>query len=62
MRQLIAGNWKMHGLSAALSEIETVAETAVASAPNADILICPPATLVSRAAQAAAGRIAIGGQ
>lgn len=62
MKQLIAGNWKMHGLSSALSEIEEVCEISAASAPNADLLICPPATLIYRAAQTAAGRIAIGGQ
>jgi triosephosphate isomerase len=62
MRPLIAGNWKMNGLASALPEIEVVAERAAAGAPDADILICPPATLLSRAAQIAAGRIKIGGQ
>jgi triosephosphate isomerase (TIM) len=61
MRQLIAGNWKMNGLAAALAEIETLA-LALKSAP-CDVLICPPATLVARAAAAAAGSaVAIGGQ
>jgi triosephosphate isomerase len=62
MPQLIAGNWKMHGETASLAEIETVAEIVGTSATGADILICPPATLISRASQMAAGRIAIGGQ
>lgn len=62
MNQLIAGNWKMNGLSSALPEIEAVAEIVATSAPTADILICPPFTLITRAAQTAAGRIAIGGQ
>ena len=62
MNQLIAGNWKMNGLSSDLIEIETVAEIAGTSAPAADILLCPPFTLIARAAQTAAGRIAIGGQ
>jgi triosephosphate isomerase (TIM) len=62
MRQLIAGNWKMNGLAASLGEIEAVARALSAAPPAADILICPPATLVARAAVAAAGRIAIGGQ
>jgi triosephosphate isomerase len=62
MRSLVAGNWKMHGLGAALAEIDQVAR-AVASEPcPADIVICPPATLVARAAACAAGRLAIGGQ
>ncbi len=62
MRQLIAGNWKMHGLSLQLGEIETVAASVNATPPSADVLICTPATLISRAALAAAGRIDIGGE
>jgi len=62
MNQLIAGNWKMNGLLSDLAEIETVAEIAAASAVGVDILICPPFTLIARANQTAAGRIAIGGQ
>lgn len=62
MRPLIAGNWKMNGLAAQLGEIETIAASAKATPPLADILICPPATLIARAAQTAAGRIAIGGE
>ena len=62
MRPLIAGNWKMHGLSAQLVEIETIAASVQAKSPAADVLVCVPATLLSRAAQTAAGRIAIGGE
>ncbi len=62
MRPLIAGNWKMNGTSASLAEIEKIAAAVKASPPAADILICPPATLIDRAAKMAAGRIAIGGQ
>jgi triosephosphate isomerase len=62
VKPLIAGNWKMNGLTPALAEIETVAEIVSTSLPNADVLVCPPATLVHRAVQTAAGRIAIGGQ
>jgi triosephosphate isomerase len=60
MRQLIAGNWKMNGTAASLAEIETLAARFAAAPPACDALICPPATLVARAA--AASRIAIGGQ
>ena len=49
MRFLIAGNWKMHGLAVQLSEIETIAASVQATAPNADVLLCVPATLRSRA-------------
>ncbi len=62
MRPLVAGNWKMHGLKAQLSEIRSIAASVRASPPDADILICPPATLIERAVEAAAGRLAIGGQ
>lgn len=62
MRPLIAGNWKMNGLAPQLGEIEAIAASAKAKPPSADILICPPATLIARAAQTAAGRIAIGGE
>jgi triosephosphate isomerase (TIM) len=62
MRPLIAGNWKMHGTSPQLAEIEAIATAVQAMRPVADVLICPPSTLIARAAQAAAGRIAIGGQ
>ena len=62
MRPLIAGNWKMHGLAAQLGEIAAIAASVHARPPAADVLICVPATLLSRAVQAAAGRIALGGE
>jgi triosephosphate isomerase (TIM) len=62
MRHLIAGNWKMNGLAASLGEVGKICEMVVAQPPNADILICPPATLIAQAVHAAKGRIAIGGQ
>lgn len=63
-RPLIAGNWKMNGTDAALAEISRLKEMiAGAEALDADVLVCPPATLLHRASQAAAGSpIAIGGQ
>jgi triosephosphate isomerase len=62
MRSLIAGNYKMHGTTPQLREIKAIATAVQAMSPAADILVCPPFTLIARAAQAAAGRIAIGGQ
>ncbi|HWA90337.1 MAG TPA: triose-phosphate isomerase [Rhizomicrobium sp.] len=57
MRQLIAGNWKMNGLGdAALAEIDAIGAAKVA---GCDILICPPATLIARAARRG---VPIGGQ
>ncbi|MDC0737377.1 triose-phosphate isomerase [Cognatishimia sp. SS12] len=60
-RKLAAGNWKMNGLAANLTELDAM--KAAAAADKVDVLICPPATLISRAADAAAGSsIAIGAQ
>ncbi len=62
MRALIAGNWKMNGTSANLREIALLAARVAAAPPAAELLICPPATLIARAVETASGRIAIGGQ
>ena len=62
MRPLVAGNWKMNGTGPSLSEIEAVSERIAHEPANADVLICPPFTLLSRAVAAARGRIAIGAQ
>lgn len=63
MRKLIAGNWKMNGLKASLSEITAVNAGLNASHDAADILICTPATLVAAAAGVAEGSsLQIGGQ
>jgi triosephosphate isomerase len=59
MKSLIAGNWKMNGLGGSLGEIAAIA--AAGSGP-ADVVICPPATLIARAAAVTAGRIGLGGQ
>ncbi|MEX0368624.1 MAG: triose-phosphate isomerase [Ruegeria sp.] len=59
-RKLAAGNWKMNGTGAALAELEALA--AAHPAPGVDILICPPATLLHRAAEAAGDAISVGGQ
>ncbi|WP_170569993.1 triose-phosphate isomerase [Ruegeria atlantica] len=60
-RKLAAGNWKMNGTTAALSELEALARAH--PSPSIDVLICPPATLLHRAAEAARGtEISVGGQ
>lgn len=62
-RPLVAGNWKMNGLTASLSEIEAAAAGyGDALRGRIDLLVCPPATLVAQAARVAQGRLAIGGQ
>lgn len=47
-RKLAAGNWKMNGTAASLAEVDAL--IAAHPAPAVDILICPPATLISRMA------------
>jgi triosephosphate isomerase (TIM) len=61
MRKLAAGNWKMNGLAAALTEAQAL--TAAHPAPVCEVLLCPPATLIARMADAARGTaLQIGGQ
>ena len=57
---LIAGNWKMNGLTASLAEIEALA----AAGPwrDREVLVCPRATLLATAVRAGDGRVSIGGQ
>ncbi|MHA6343922.1 triose-phosphate isomerase [Roseivivax sp. CAU 1761] len=58
-RKLAAGNWKMNGLAAQLSEIDAI--EAALDGGDAEIALCPPFTLVA-AAVARASSVAIGGQ
>jgi triosephosphate isomerase len=61
LRQLVAGNWKMNGTAASLAEIDAV--KAGIGGTSAEVAICPPATLIARAAERAAGSaLIIGGQ
>ncbi len=52
----------MHGMAPQLAEIAAISASVKSGPPSADILIFLPATLIARAAQTAAGRIAIGGE
>jgi triosephosphate isomerase len=47
IRPLIAGNWKMNGLSASVSEFAAMLAGAPEVAGKADLLVCPPATLIA---------------
>ncbi|MCP1199330.1 triose-phosphate isomerase [Notoacmeibacter sp. MSK16QG-6] len=64
IRPLVAGNWKMNGLSSDLAELkEMAAGFEDASGGAADGLICTPATLIERAVRAVDGTaLAIGGE
>jgi triosephosphate isomerase len=61
---LIAGNWKMNGLSASLAEVHNLASLlTTGEAPRCTVCICPPATLLASLSQiAAASGIVTGGQ
>jgi triosephosphate isomerase len=63
-RPLVAGNWKMNGLKAALAEIATMRRAVEAGgAGRAEMVVCPPATLiVSAAALLEDGPLALGAQ
>jgi triosephosphate isomerase len=63
-RPLIAGNWKMNGLAADGSALaRAVAERAAKQALHCDLLVCPPATILARVADALKGtNVAVGGQ
>jgi triosephosphate isomerase len=64
IRPLIAGNWKMNGLKASVAELQAMIEGAPEFAEKADLLICPPATLIAAFADKARGSrtISIGAQ
>jgi triosephosphate isomerase len=62
-RPLIAGNWKMNGLKASLNELVAIGQGAGEVSQKADLLICPPATLLFTAAATVVGsKLAIGAQ
>ncbi|HET7847692.1 MAG TPA: triose-phosphate isomerase [Pseudolabrys sp.] len=62
-RPLVAGNWKMNGLSGAAAELRGIIAAAPTIAGKVDLMICPPATLLSAfAAIAKASGVAIGAQ
>src|SRR3954453_9887976 len=60
LKKFVAGNWKMHGLSADLAEVRAIAAQAAAY-PSVDVALCVPAILIDRAARAVPG-FAVGGQ
>ena len=62
-RPLVAGNWKMHGLIASASELARIVAGAAPLSGKADLMICPPATLIASFAAAVRGSaVTIGGQ
>jgi triosephosphate isomerase (TIM) len=62
-RPLVAGNWKMNGLGRSVAELDKVMAGAGPFAGKADLMVCPPATLIAAfAAKARGSQLAIGGQ
>ncbi len=62
-RALIAGNWKMNGLKASGAEFKAMVEGAIAVSDHADLLVCPPATLLLAFARLADGSpVSLGAQ
>ncbi len=64
IRPLIAGNWKMNGLKASMAEFETMLAGAAKVVGKADLLVCPPVTLIAAFAEKSRGsrNLALGGQ
>ncbi|WP_027579136.1 triose-phosphate isomerase [Bradyrhizobium sp. Ai1a-2] len=63
IRPLIAGNWKMNGLKVSAGEFDAMLAGAGALAGKADLLVCPPATLLAAFAEKARGsKVALGAQ
>ena len=61
MRKLAAGNWKMNGSNASLSEVAALLKAH--PTPACDMLLCPPVTLLSRMIEVASGtQLKLGGQ
>ncbi len=46
-KAFVAGNWKMNGLIASSREIDKLNDMITENGANCDVLICPPATLIS---------------
>ena len=60
---LVAGNWKMNGLAASEAELARIISGSKDFAGKAELMVCPPATLVAAFAGAARGSpVLIGAQ
>lgn len=54
-RPLVAGNWKMNGLSGSQTELVRIIQGARELEALVELMVCPPATLLARFAAAARG-------
>ena len=64
VRPLVAGNWKMNGVKSSLGELAAMRSGVErGEAGVAEVVICPPATLIAHAASALTGSaVGLGGQ
>ena len=62
MRSLIAGNWKMNGTADDCGKLADLKAALEGNSPNCDVLVCPPATMISQSVWQVKGAFAIGGQ
>ncbi len=61
--KLIAGNWKMNGLTASLAEAKALMTALEADPAACRVALCPPATLIAQMAWATqGGTVELGGQ
>jgi len=64
IRPLIAGNWKMNGLKTSMAEFDAMVDGTGSVIAKADLLVCPPATLIAAFADKVRGSksLAVGAQ
>lgn len=62
VKPLVAGNWKMNGTRKDLGEVKKLVTALARSKAKCDVMICPPATLLSRMAALKPKGVALGGQ
>ena len=61
--KLIAGNWKMNGVTADLAQAQALSAALSAEPAAARVALCPPATLIERMSRVLAdGSVELGGQ
>ena len=62
-KALVAGNWKMNGLTAQLKEVRLLADMLKGVRLGCDVMVCPPNTLIRPVVQLlGTSRIKVGGQ
>ncbi len=61
-KALVAGNWKMNGLTASIDQINRLNDLISQNGANCDVLICPPYTLINAFSKLATDHLSIGAQ